>query len=494
MKDPSRLYRWILLAASLVTIGYLISAAVRENYLEGWQETQRTYRNILRTKASDGRGQELLRNFRIELRQVSLPQLGTVDRCITCHVGIDDPRMTDVPQPFRVHPGAILNSHPIDRFGCTICHHGQGAATNFRDAKAEDVFWDYPLLPANLTQSSCLTCHDASHLPGQQVALLVQGMTLFEQKSCESCHKLGGRGGILGLALDNEGSKTRHELTMTNLSPPHTAWRWHESHFRDPAAVVVGSQMRNPTVTDGEALALTVYMLALRRHDVPESYLAPDKIEQKYAALHPQPLTGERAYRKYCFACHAEGDFGRWDKTFRRFIPAIRGSSLLATASSEYLEMNIAKGRPGTQMPGWSAHAGGLQPAEISALRNYLKSEISPVQPPTGANSITRGDGARGAPLFLQNCAGCHGPAGRGGVAPEIGNPTFQEAATDDFIVTTIRNGRMGAAMPAFQRPSAAGLSDAEIGDLLGFIRNLNLRSSSTKVGSASARPDSGTR
>jgi len=31
MKDPSRIYRWLLLVASVVTIVYLVGAAVREN-------------------------------------------------------------------------------------------------------------------------------------------------------------------------------------------------------------------------------------------------------------------------------------------------------------------------------------------------------------------------------------------------------------------------------------------------------------------------------
>ena len=84
----------------------------------------------------------------------------------------------------------------------------------------------------------------------------------------------------------------------------------------------------------------------------------------------------------------------------------------------------------------------------------------------------------RGAALFARNCAGCHGPDGRGGMAPELMNPTFQQAASDEFIVTTIRLGRQNAAMPAFQpaaagRPGATGLTDAEIGDVLAFLRSL---------------------
>ena len=471
MKEPSRLYRWTLLLTSLLTLAYLVAAAVRENYLAQWQQVQRAYREILAEKATDERGRELLKNFRLELKQVSLPALNAVDRCVTCHNGIDDPRMADVANPHARHPGDIIDNHPVDRFGCTICHHGQGAATNFPDAKADDVYWDYPLLTAELTQSSCLICHDPERLPRQQVSLLLEGMKLYQAKSCGSCHELAGRGGILGPALDNEGAKTRHQLIMANLKPPYTTWRWHQAHFRDPGGVVASSQMRNPTVTEREALALTVYMLALWDRDVPESYLAPDKIEQKFRALHPQPLTGEQVYRQYCFACHGDGTYGRWDKTFNRFIPAIRGPSLLATASPAYLEANIAQGRPGTQMPGWEAQAGGLLPAEITALVDYLRRGAP--RPIPSVARVTRGDASRGGVLFAQNCAGCHGPAGRGGVAPELANPTFQQAASDEFIVTTIRLGRQGTAMPSFQRPGAAALTDAEIGDLLGFIRTL---------------------
>ena len=134
MKDPSRIYRWILLAASVLTIVYLVGAAQHENYGAQWSGVQHQYRDILRQNATDERGREFIAKFRIELKQVSLPALGTVDRCVTCHNGIDDPRMTDVAIPHRVHPAGILDIHPVDRFGSTFCHHGLGPSTTFRDA------------------------------------------------------------------------------------------------------------------------------------------------------------------------------------------------------------------------------------------------------------------------------------------------------------------------------------------------------------------------
>jgi len=471
MKDPSRIYRWLLLVASVVTIVYLVGAAVHENYLAQWRTVQQEYRTILREKATDDRGRELLAKFRVEMKQASIPALGTVDRCVSCHNGIDDPRMTDVPPPHRTHPGHILDKHPVDRFGCTVCHHGQGAAMSFNEAKAEDVFWDYPLLPPELTEATCVTCHDAEKLPPDQIPLLVAGMKLYQDKSCGSCHKLGGRGGALGPALDNEGAKTKHQLIMTNLKPPHTTWNWQNAHFRDPGGVVPDSLMRNPTVTRPEALALTAYMLSQWKRDVPESYLAPDKIEQKYRALHPVPLTGEQVYRQYCTACHGNGAYTRWDKKFNRFIPAIRGVSLISTATREYFQSNIEQGRPGTQMPAWGPHAGGLLPEEINGVIEYLRSGAAAV--PALTALTLRGDSSNGLSLFLRNCAGCHGMNGRGGLAPEIGNPVFQRAATDEFIIRTIRNGRVATAMPAFQRNEAPAFSDQDIADVLAYLRTL---------------------
>jgi mono/diheme cytochrome c family protein len=79
-----------------------------------------------------------------------------------------------------------------------------------------------------------------------------------------------------------------------------------------------------------------------------------------------------------------------------------------------------------------------------------------------------RGEAARGAALFAQECAGCHGLDGKGFIAPALANPVFQQAATDAFISQTIRAGRENTPMPAFGR---AGVSESQIGDLLAYIR-----------------------
>src|SRR4249919_2641095 len=49
------------------------------------------------------------------VRQVWLPDLGRVDRCTTCHLGVDDPAFANAPAPFRGHPGTWLTTHPGER-------------------------------------------------------------------------------------------------------------------------------------------------------------------------------------------------------------------------------------------------------------------------------------------------------------------------------------------------------------------------------------------
>src|SRR5262249_20448739 len=52
-----------------------------------------------------------------------------VDRCGTCHLGIDQKQYADSPQPFKTHPNlelylASASPHPMESFGCTTCHAG----------------------------------------------------------------------------------------------------------------------------------------------------------------------------------------------------------------------------------------------------------------------------------------------------------------------------------------------------------------------------------
>ena len=336
----------VLLGASDVTLAFLVAAMYRENFHTAWRDHQRSYRRML-LDSPDENQRRLGQDIAIELRQIDVPALGVTDRCVSCHVGLDNPTMAGKPQPYCPHSGEYLKHHPVEKYGCTICHRGQGAATTFREAKATDVYWDYPLLPVKLTQASCGACHAAdSERIAKHAPKLAHGRELFLDRGCQSCHKLGGVGGQLGPALDGIGLKIKHQLPMAHVKGEPTLANWLSQHFADPQGVVANSQMRPPRLTPAENEALTIYMLSLQNRDLPQNYTPDDRVAAWDAELHHKTNDPAVLYNRFCVSCHSDGTYGRWDKFFKRFNPAIRGPGLRAVADKDYLRAAIEKGRP----------------------------------------------------------------------------------------------------------------------------------------------------
>jgi len=144
-----------LLVASGLAVSLLLVAALGENIFAGWRSLRADYADILAEKADDDFGRNLADVFQLEVAQLVMPGTGDIDRCITCHTGLDDPRMKDQVQPFTTHPGNYLLVHDPARFGCVTCHDGQGRATETVDAHGQAPFWDYPLLPKRFMKSNC---------------------------------------------------------------------------------------------------------------------------------------------------------------------------------------------------------------------------------------------------------------------------------------------------------------------------------------------------
>jgi cytochrome c oxidase cbb3-type subunit 3 len=72
-------------------------------------------------------------------------------------------------------------------------------------------------------------------------------------------------------------------------------------------------------------------------------------------------------------------------------------------------------------------------------------------------------DGTR---LYARHCAACHGYDGAGGVGVPLAHPDFQAQADDAYLRLTIRFGRPGRVMPAFDQ-----LSDAEVDAIVRHVR-----------------------
>jgi cytochrome c oxidase cbb3-type subunit 3 len=73
--------------------------------------------------------------------------------------------------------------------------------------------------------------------------------------------------------------------------------------------------------------------------------------------------------------------------------------------------------------------------------------------------------------LYGKNCAGCHGPDGKGGAAIGLGDPVYLGIADDATIGRVTANGIPGTAMPAFAQQAGGMLTDDQIHAITNGIR-----------------------
>jgi mono/diheme cytochrome c family protein len=73
--------------------------------------------------------------------------------------------------------------------------------------------------------------------------------------------------------------------------------------------------------------------------------------------------------------------------------------------------------------------------------------------------------------LYGRNCAGCHGPDGKAGLAIGLGDPVYLAIADDSTILRITSDGVPGTTMPAFVQHSGGMLTDDQINAIIGGIR-----------------------
>lgn len=71
-----------------------------------------------------------------------------------------------------------------------------------------------------------------------------------------------------------------------------------------------------------------------------------------------------------------------------------------------------------------------------------------------------------GEKLYATHCSACHGVDGKGGVGVPIALPSFLNSVSNEYLKKTIRLGRPGRIMPAFD-----SLSDAQLAAIVKHIR-----------------------
>lgn len=148
-----------------------------------------------------------------------------VDRCTSCHMGVNKAGFEDAPAPWTTHPNRdpLLTKHPPEKFGCTSCHDGQGVALNsIAQAHGNVRFWLKPLLEGDQMQARCLNCHrDVANLPSAQN--LAEGEYLFEQLGCGGCHLVQGYGDMprVGPSLTRIAAKVDPQWMVDWIENPY---------------------------------------------------------------------------------------------------------------------------------------------------------------------------------------------------------------------------------------------------------------------------------
>ena len=289
-----------------------------------WRFYQSEFRQLVAEKFGDDKAGELPEG----VRQIWASDLSRADRCITCHQAISYKGFEQAEQPYRTHPVEPLKLHPVEDYGCTACHGGQGWAIDTAAAHGEVAHWEEPLLSRTLgeeytlagnknalMQMNCNTCHryDRETKGAEAINLAKR---LINEKGCRACHVVNGFGGTIGPDLTNVGEKAPEQYDMSRLSGQRTAFAWHMAHFKDPRALTEGTVMPNFNFSTEQAQALSMLMLSWRRQEVPALFVSgtprtdPRSAEELKAEEAMKTGPGGWFVQTGCFVCHSISALG----------------------------------------------------------------------------------------------------------------------------------------------------------------------------------------
>ena len=291
--------RFGLAVSSLLFVAVLAISPFKD-YRREWKQYKRAYLRFAQTRPDTKR---LTADYSPDIDQIWIPGMNVVDRCTTCHQGITQASLADnsAPQPFRAHPPI---PHNVREWGCTICHRGQGPATEVAEAHESTLAWEQPALPTHFMQASCGTCHqsDLSETPQ-----LVKGRQLLAALYCVGCHKLQGleRPAMLGPDLSSIGTKVSREWIYKWLKEPRTMVD------KDGNVTVNGyeteEEPRMPKfrLSEDELKALSGYLSVQKAKSLAAYNISPAVVRSW--SKNPELISqGELRFRQmFCSTCHS---------------------------------------------------------------------------------------------------------------------------------------------------------------------------------------------
>ncbi len=275
---------------------------VYKNFETEWRRYQKDYLAMVYEKTTDPQMKEIIAARSPRIEQLVITGFGKerVDRCVTCHMGIDDVRFADAPQPFRTHP-KMPGNHPYRTFGCTTCHAGNGRGLSVVDGHGTDKYWTEPLLKGVRIEIGCAKCHPSPYLP--ETPVIRKGAVLFHTSACYGCHRIDGvSNGKLGPELTRVGAKWPIEYIRESIVFPKA---------NTPLTI-----MPTFNLSEDDIVALTVYLKSQTGENLVRGPVVQYDSLREWKARKPLdvPVTaqaGESLFRGMaCNACHTVNGVG----------------------------------------------------------------------------------------------------------------------------------------------------------------------------------------
>jgi mono/diheme cytochrome c family protein len=170
-----------------------------------------------------------------------------VDRCTTCHLGMELRNWESAEEPYTTHPRLDVfvgssSPHPSSDFGCTECHLGRPRGVEFSRAAHTPAseeqarewekkygwkdmhHWMQPMSDSTMYESGCFKCHAGERLI-PEAPRYNAGREYVEYYGCYGCHKING--------YDDLPKRGPNLSRVAEKFTPEFAYRW----INEPKAI-----------------------------------------------------------------------------------------------------------------------------------------------------------------------------------------------------------------------------------------------------------------
>jgi mono/diheme cytochrome c family protein len=189
----------------------------------------------------------------------------------------------------------------------------------------------------------------------------------------------------------------------------------------------------------------------------------PDRLNAAQRAINADRIArGAQLFAAHCATCHGasgEGGVGT----------ALNSRPFLKSKSDALLFSVIRSGVPNSPMPAWSTSLGGqLTDENIRDVVAFVRSWEATAPHPALKNTA---DADRGAQIYRNICAECHGLEGEGGAGIKLNDAPYLAKTPDEVLFSIVRAGKPGTQMAAHSVDYGGTLTDAAIKDVIAFLR-----------------------